>query len=466
MPLLADTIVECGRRTLTNAVNLANDWGSHAENKWAGCEVIYGDTDSLFVRLPGRTVQEAFEFGDEFCEAVTSNNPPPVQLKLEKVYLGSIMQTVSAFIKHSPSPLTFYLMYSRSAIYSNTQKKKYGGMKYESKDQKKPEFEAKGLETVRRDQCELTQKVLRNTLVTLFRHGTEEVKKYLFRQWTLILSGGLPVSDFVLTGRVRSRYRGGRIGPVQAVLAQRLAEADPGRVVRHNERLAYVIVATPGTTFKLRDSVLTPMELLEQWDAYAVHSTYYITRHVNAALQRCLGLAPYFINIAEWYESCPKPRKRVHFWPVTRCGSSVMISSYFGSDTCAFCNKKCCASGQFRIAVCASCRKNDETSVSIAMRMLNCVDKEAQTLALKCGRCNKCYEDSSTFGATMNVKIGKLDAMEENLITPISNCSCIDCPTTYDRHRIREAQLEAKALLKSLLNKTVVQSHDDVESLS
>jgi hypothetical protein len=39
-----------------------------------------------------------------------------------------------------------------------------------------------------------------------------------------------------------SSYRGGRIGPVQAVLAKRLAEVDPGKVVRHKERQPYVIV--------------------------------------------------------------------------------------------------------------------------------------------------------------------------------------------------------------------------------
>ena len=94
MPLLADTIVECGRRTLTSAIGLANSWGKDQSGRWRGCEVIYGDTDSLFVRLPGRSVQEAFQFGEEFCKAVTESNPPPVQLKLEKVYLGSIMQTV------------------------------------------------------------------------------------------------------------------------------------------------------------------------------------------------------------------------------------------------------------------------------------------------------------------------------------------------------------------------------------
>lgn len=94
MPLLADTIVECGRRTLTSAIGLANSWGGDQSGRWRGCEVIYGDTDSLFIKLSGRSVREAFQFGEEFCKAVTESNPPPVQLKLEKVYLGSIMQTV------------------------------------------------------------------------------------------------------------------------------------------------------------------------------------------------------------------------------------------------------------------------------------------------------------------------------------------------------------------------------------
>ena len=85
MPLLADTIVECGRRTLTNAINLANDWGNNTSSKWSGIRVLYGDTDSVFIIVPGRSVEEAFAFGEEFCKAVTDSNPPPVQLKLEKV---------------------------------------------------------------------------------------------------------------------------------------------------------------------------------------------------------------------------------------------------------------------------------------------------------------------------------------------------------------------------------------------
>jgi DNA polymerase zeta len=351
------------------------------------------------------------------------------------------------------------VLVSNVKLSSTTQKKKYCGMKFESKDQRKPAFEAKGLETVRRDQCALTQKILRNSLITLFRNGIGAVKTYLYRQWSLILAGGLPVSDFILTGRVRSRYRGGRVGPVQAVLARRLAEADPGKVVRNKERLAYVIVATPGVTFRLRDCVLTPMELLEQWDAYTIHSAYYITKHVNAALQRCFGLAPHKVDINAWYESCPKPRRRIHFWPTTRSGSSLMISSYFGSDICSLCGRKCMSQGRSRAAVCADCRKDDVKALVVAMQRLNTTQRKALSLANRCSSCNLCFEDAGTFAALQTHQKpkskttlfgGSGTSHSERIVTPLANCSCVDCPTTFDRHKQREAELEATALCQTL----------------
>ena len=94
VPLVADSIVECGRRTLTNAIDLANKWGKEKNGRWSGAYVLYGDTDSIFIKLPGRSVQDAFRFGEEYCRTVTASNPPPVSLKLEKVYSRSLLQTV------------------------------------------------------------------------------------------------------------------------------------------------------------------------------------------------------------------------------------------------------------------------------------------------------------------------------------------------------------------------------------
>eukprot|EP00536_Pseudo-nitzschia_multiseries_P006259 jgi/Psemu1/255250/estExt_Genewise1Plus.C_1300068 len=436
MPLLADTIVECGRRTLQRAMHLANQWGQGTDpwgkedKNWLGAEVIYGDTDSLFIRMPGRSYKEAFDFGEIFCTAVTSLNPPPVQLKLEKVYVGSIMQTM----------------------------KRYCGMKYDSKNQKKSTFESKGLETIRRDQCALTQKVLKEALITLFKDGLEAVKEYLFRQWSLIFAGDLPVSDFILTGRVRSKYRGGKEGPVQAVLARRLAEADPGRVVRHKERLPYVIVATPGMTFRLKDCVLTPLELLERWDAYKIHSGYYIEKHVNAALQRCLGLPPHFVTVADWFATCPKPRRRTHFWPIK--SKRAMITAYFGNDVCSLCQRKCQADGSSLVVVCKSCKKDRINSVQSASATMNRIENEANIIAKKCSKCNGCFESAETFAVAIEQEQkstigGVFRAMQrpknnQTLLMPLANCVCIDCPTTYERHRLREQSIEANGTYDAL----------------
>lgn len=55
-----------------------------AHDKW-GARVVYGDTDSLFVYLPGRTKEEAFRLGHEIADSITAMNPNPIKLKFEKV---------------------------------------------------------------------------------------------------------------------------------------------------------------------------------------------------------------------------------------------------------------------------------------------------------------------------------------------------------------------------------------------
>jgi DNA polymerase zeta len=81
MPMaeLADAIVATARATLESTIDYVN---SHPT--WAA-RVVYGDTDSIFVHLPGRTREQAFQVGTEMAKAVTARNPSPVKLKFEKV---------------------------------------------------------------------------------------------------------------------------------------------------------------------------------------------------------------------------------------------------------------------------------------------------------------------------------------------------------------------------------------------
>lgn len=334
-------------------------------------------------------------------------------------------------------------------------------MKYEYPEQKLPIFEAKGIETIRKDQCALTQKILRNSLITVFRDkGLQRLQSYLYRQWALIHAGRLPISEFILTGRVRSQYRGGKIGPVQAALARRLSEADPGRAIQHKERLAYIIVASPGRNFKLRDCVLTPNELLSQWDSYTVHAVYYATKHVNASLNRCFSLPPWKIDIHQWYDSCPKPQKRIHHWPMTRTGGIPMISAYFGSDQCSICSKKCKTDGKSKAVICDICKKDMSSALYLAVQTINSIQQKSNTLASLCQKCNGCTESSGTFAKEkiarnperLSHSLNKFrkDNSPGGLESPLSACTCIDCPITYKRHEMRESEIESLSLCKAL----------------
>ncbi|KAH9469783.1 hypothetical protein MJO29_003937 [Puccinia striiformis f. sp. tritici] len=76
---IADAIVQTGRETLEKSMEVI-----HSVQEW-GAKVLYGDTNSLFVYLPGKSKEEAFRIGNEMADAITKRNPTPVKLEFEKV---------------------------------------------------------------------------------------------------------------------------------------------------------------------------------------------------------------------------------------------------------------------------------------------------------------------------------------------------------------------------------------------
>ena len=77
---IADAIVQTGRDTLQRTIELVDNHPT-----W-GAKVVYGDTDSLFVLVEGRSRPDAFKIGRDIARTVTEINPHPMELELEKVY--------------------------------------------------------------------------------------------------------------------------------------------------------------------------------------------------------------------------------------------------------------------------------------------------------------------------------------------------------------------------------------------
>lgn len=167
---LADSILSKARETLERAIKFVD-----SNNKW-NVKVVYGDTDSMFVQVPGRTKEEAFAIGEEIAAMITMDNPNPVKLKLEKVYQPCILQT----------------------------KKRYVGFMYETRDQQEPVYEAKGIETVRRDGCPIVARMLEKVLRILF--ATKDVsliKQYVNREFTKIIGGKVNLNDLTFAKEFR-----------------------------------------------------------------------------------------------------------------------------------------------------------------------------------------------------------------------------------------------------------------------
>ena len=192
MPMaeLADAVVQCGRSTLEWTKKIIEDGLSSDQCKilstsamnyrgWSKARVVYGDTDSVFIHLPGRTKEEAFRIGKEVAKFISDQSPAGVILKLEKVYIGSVMVT----------------------------KKRYVGNSFESVDQKIPHFDAKGIECIRRDQCLATAKLQEKALRLLFksRGDLSLIKSYLCKEWYKIECGvnRISLQDFVFNKAVK-----------------------------------------------------------------------------------------------------------------------------------------------------------------------------------------------------------------------------------------------------------------------
>ena len=186
---VGDSVVAKGREALEEAIKTIEDHPT-----W-NARVVYGDTDSVFVLLEGRSKAEAFDIGEEMARIVTKQNPKPMKLKFEKVYLPCLLQT----------------------------KKRYVGYMWESRDQKKPVYDAKGIETVRRDGIPATVKILEKTLRLLFNTSDVSlVKSYVQQQFRKILAATVSIQELTFAKEFRGLggYRPGACVPALELTRQ------------------------------------------------------------------------------------------------------------------------------------------------------------------------------------------------------------------------------------------------------
>lgn len=382
---IADSIVQTGRETLEKAIALI-----HSVKRW-GAEVVYGDTDSLFVYLKGRTKDQAFDIGEEIAKTVTNMNPRPVKLKFEKVYFPCVLLA----------------------------KKRYVGYKYEHRDQVEPDFDAKGIETVRRDGTPAEQKIEERALKLLFRTADlSQIKSYFQDQCEKIMKGSVSVQDFCFAREVKlGTYSDKGPPPPGALISTKRMLQDSRAEPQYGERVPYVVITgAPGA--RLIDRCVAPEELLDN-DHCELDSEYYISKNLIPPLERIFNLVG--ANVRSWYDEIPKHQR------IRKVDLSVKppglikdigkktLESYMKSLNCLVCGDKLEDEG----SVCPKCLSDKPVSILALRSKLSHEENKYMNLLRVCQSCSG---------------ISALDEVR---------CDSKDCPVFYTRTR-QKARLKTE----------------------
>jgi DNA polymerase zeta len=401
---IADSIVQTGRETLEKAIALI-----HSIERW-GAEVVYGDTDSLFVYLKGRSRDEAFTIGEEIAKAVTKMNPRPVKLKFEKVYHPCVLLA----------------------------KKRYVGFKYEHREQVEPEFDAKGIETVRRDGTPAEQKIEEKALKILFRTADlSQVKSYFQNQCSKIMQGKVSIQDFCFAREVRlGTYSDRGLLPPGALVSTKKMLMDPRLEPQYGERVPYVVVTgAPGS--RLVDRCVAPEVLLHN-PHLELDAEYYISKNIIPPLERIFNLVG--ANVRQWYDEMPKVQRirRIEGVATGReAGSSKKtLESYMKSSACILCKEKL---DDAEFPICSSCISQPHISFFTLTSRLQQAERRINNLLKICRSC-------------MGVPFG--DDVK---------CDSKDCPVFYSRTRDMANWSHSTAVLEPIIRILAEQSERALE---
>lgn len=379
---IADSIVQTGRETLERATAYI-----HSVERW-GAEVVYGDTDSLFICLKGRSRDEAFTIGQEIAQAITKRNPKPIKLKFEKVYHPCVLLA----------------------------KKRYVGYKYETKDQLKPEFDAKGIETVRRDGTPAEQKIEEKALRLLFETADlSQVKKYFQKQCKKVMRGKVSVQDFCFAKEVRlGSYSGHGPPPAGALISARKMLQDARAEPQYGERVPYVVITgAPGA--RLIDRCVSPEELLRN-PHWQLDADYYISKNIIPPLERIFNLVG--ANVRQWYDAMPKIR-RVH--QTKGLGSKKRtLEAYMLSVHCMICRRK--IAGTAELSLCRFCYARMPASLLALQSKLTAAERKYDETLRICQSCEG---------------IGPLEEV---------GCDSHDCPVFWTRTKLKNKMLYEQAV--------------------
>lgn len=203
---------------------LENEIAPDPLNKGISLSVVYGDTDSVFVQCIGKSeisLEDAELVGKKISGIVSASLPDPMELEFESI--------------------------AKRALF--IAKKRYAIWVFErSEDGWKDGIKIKGMETVRRDWCELTSKTLNRVLELVLKEGEIEaavrhVREVVDSIRNLDVTKDKDIIDDLVMTRMYSKRREHYKNKQPHITVAEKIEQRTGSLPPVGERIPFVITA-------------------------------------------------------------------------------------------------------------------------------------------------------------------------------------------------------------------------------
>ncbi|MFH0889614.1 MAG: DNA-directed DNA polymerase [Candidatus Aenigmatarchaeota archaeon] len=220
-----------------------------------GYPAVYGDTDSIMIKIPETDLDKGWDKGIELAANINKQLSGVMQMEFEKIFKSFLILT----------------------------KKRYAAWKF-VKDNGvwKDKIETKGIETVRRDWCELVSETMTKTIEIILKRGdTKEALSYFNVVMKNLSENKIPIEKLVITKSITkspANYAG--LQP-HIELVKKMQKRNPAEAPGVGDRVGYVI--TKGNQLLSRRSEDPDFVVKNKID---IDPTYYVENQLLPPVER------------------------------------------------------------------------------------------------------------------------------------------------------------------------------------
>eukprot|EP01117_Protostelium_nocturnum_P008983 TRINITY_DN3226_c0_g2_i1.p1 TRINITY_DN3226_c0_g2~~TRINITY_DN3226_c0_g2_i1.p1 ORF type:complete len:1087 (-),score=325.14 TRINITY_DN3226_c0_g2_i1:200-3328(-) len=355
------------------------------ENGYANAAtIIYGDTDSVMVKFGVKTAEEAIAMGKEAANFVSSKFISPIKLEFEKIYFPFLL----------------------------INKKRYAGLLW-TKPDKFDKIDTKGIETVRRDNCQLVKNVIGTCLdKILISNNVDEAIKYTKGVVSDLLQNKLDLSLLVISKALSKEGKDYTSKQAHAELAERMRKRDAHSAPNIGDRVPYVMIQGAKGA-KNYEKAEDPLWVLE--NNIPVDYTYYIENQLKKPLIRIFE--PIMQNPEKLLSG---DHTLTIFRPTPKTGG---IIGFFGASKRYFCLGCRAPVADQHESTCSNCKTKEP---DIYQGILNNVSNLEQQFSKVWTQCQVC---------------------QGSLHQPVL-CTSRDCPIFYMRKKVQKDLNEVQESLE------------------